>query len=551
MNPNFAIILNFLKGSKGSQGTNVKYYKREPKAKGGYRYWYTKEQYDKDHKKEEPKKEEQKAPSIWSKVASFFKVSPSEVKDKIESEYTSNLSVITKEVGPVTKQDFASHLAEYFANKSKWDSKFKGIPKLSLGSDKKKDPSITPVHGINGDGFLVVTGDQNKFFKTMEEAEAFVTTSKEEKTPKQKVAEQAEKFQDAKKWNLKLMQFIASKYSESGEHKSESEADDKYAKIKDIISKRKALPQEKANSIKTKLLDELKSIQSIAEFDAKEKEIMMGNDFYKLPVQMQNEFEEEVESLRNNIESPKSQSGTMEESKEDTSTSDWEKEIESKDTVELLNQRLGTSDPKDVADKLGIFKAEDIDSNIQYNLDQIESTRNNENLKVAEPYLYRSILQNHILDLKALRWLKENSPFSSKDPKIENSTLENQITEMEKKLSDVKKSPNLSDDEKDIKLAELRKEYQSLLKQKQAKDGFKTLGGMEKAAFKAVHGVDAPDTLPVDDKGNVDKKALLDYVEEKRALDPDTPSMDEKRSRDAKVDSAIKVISKLKKKALT
>lgn len=526
MNPNFAIILNFLKGSKGSQGTNVKYYKREPKAKGGYRYWYTKEQYDKDHKKEEPKKEEQKEPSIWSKVASFFKVSPSKVKDKIESEYTANLSVITKEVGPVTKQDFASHLAEYFANKSKWDSKFKA---------KKLEPTKEPTKPKEeiGDDTDVATKEEK------------------EKTPKQKVSEQAEKFQDAKKWNLKLMQFIASKYSESGEHKSGSEADDKYAKIKDIISKRKALPQEKANSIKTKLLDELKSIQSIAEFDAKEKEIMMGNDFYKLPVQMQNEFEEEVESLRNNIESPKSQSGTMEESKEDTSTSDWEKEIESKDTVELLNQRLGTSDPKDVADKLGIFKAEDIDSNIQYNLDQIESTRNNENLKVAEPYLYRSILQNHILDLKALRWLKENSPFSSKDPKIENSTLENQITEMEKKLSDVKKSPNLSDDEKDIKLVELRKEYQSLLKQKQAKDGFKTLGGMEKAAFKAVHGVDAPDTLPVDDKGNVDKKALLDYVEEKRALDPDTPSMDEKRSRDAKVDSAIKVISKLKKKALT
>lgn len=308
MTPNQAIILNFVKARKGEQGSNVKYYKREPKAKGGYRYWYTKEEYDKDHKKVEPKKDETKAPSIWSKVASFFHVSPTEVKSKIESEYNSNITEITKEAGPVTKQDFASHLAEYFSNKAKWDSKFKAKKEDKPAKEKKLKEEV-------GDDTDVVTKDEK------------------EKTPKEKVASQAEKFQDGKKWNLKLMGFIAGKYSDSPKSQPET---------KPIAD--------------SKLL-----------------------------------------------------------TKEDAIIANWEKDIDSKGIDALLSDRLGSTDPQKVADKLGIFKEADIDENIEYNKNAIEDAKQNENLRNNDPYSYGRVLQNHIVELKALEWLKENSPFDGSE----------------------------------------------------------------------------------------------------------------------------------------
>jgi len=110
------IILNFIKGKKGSVGQNVKYYKRELKAKGGYRYWYSKEEYEKDH----PDKETSKELGLLEKIAGFFKTDPSDAKKVPKKEYETH-SISEK---GISYPEWTSHFAKYFERKAEYDARF-------------------------------------------------------------------------------------------------------------------------------------------------------------------------------------------------------------------------------------------------------------------------------------------------------------------------------------------------------------------------------------------------------------------------------------------
>ncbi|TGL58623.1 hypothetical protein [Leptospira jelokensis] len=120
---------------------------------------------------------------------------------------------------------------------------------------------------------------------------------------------------------------------------------------------------------------------------------------------------------------------------------DFEKKIESEDTLSLIEKRLRTKDPKEVAARIGIFSEKDIDENIEYNQKQINDTKNNATLKTSNYGLYKQSLEENLVDLKVLKWLKTNNPFSNKSEeetlfsyadKVKDSVLEKKI-EIEKK----------------------------------------------------------------------------------------------------------------------
>ncbi|CAE14699.1 unnamed protein product [Leptospira phage LE1] len=455
MNPNLAIILNFLKGGKGSQGTNVKYYKREPKAKGGYRYWYTKEAYDRDHKKQEPKKDGHKEPSIWSKVASFFGVKTTEISAKIESEYKENLDAITKEAGPVTKQDFASHLAEYLANKAKWDLKFKA---------KKPEPTkeTSEPKEDNGSDIDVATKEEKV------------------KTPKEKVAEQAEKFQEGRKWNLKLMQFIASKYTDTNEKRGEEST-------QEIVNNLEKLGFTKEQTSEVKNATKYKYLSQSG------KEVSF---FYK-PTEDKWIWSQGT--------------GT-------------EKFYSEKNPKQVLSQA------KHSIESLG-------EQGIS-NWSEIPKSKKDELSKLLDSFKKNSSLPKSQTETKEL-----SKVVNEQDP------IETKITQSKNKIDSIRKDKSLSEDEFRTEIEKARAELRSAMKEKQARDGFKSLSDLEKVAFEALYKVDAPDTFPVDAKGNVDKKAITNYVKEKQSLDPDALSKAMEGNDNAKKDGAIKAISEIKKKS--
>jgi hypothetical protein len=98
-------------------------------------------------------------------------------------------------------------------------------------------------------------------------------------------------------------------------------------------------------------------------------------------------------------------------SKEDRIIAEWEEKLNSQDIKEFLIDRIGTVDPMIVANYCSVRGAEEIADFIEYNESEIERTRTNERLRIADPITYGQILQCHIVDLKILKWLKENSPF--------------------------------------------------------------------------------------------------------------------------------------------
>ncbi|MCU0824652.1 MAG: hypothetical protein MUF77_08415 [Leptospira sp.] len=107
-----------------------------------------------------------------------------------------------------------------------------------------------------------------------------------------------------------------------------------------------------------------------------------------------------------------------------TKQNDFEKIIENQDILSLLQSRLGTTNPKEVADRLGIYRESDIKDNINYNQKQIEETRSNESLKTKNFDLYRQTLEENLIDLKALQWLSKNNPFKNvNDSSMEEETL--------------------------------------------------------------------------------------------------------------------------------
>lgn len=114
----------------------TKYIKRVPKPSGkGYIYFYTREQVkDFQEKGKLPEEKKGEAKSVWQKLSSFF---GGDSKSKVEK-----LKETLFRNDPVTTDVIAEHLAEYIANKDKWDARFqpkeKGERKES--SEKKEPP---------------------------------------------------------------------------------------------------------------------------------------------------------------------------------------------------------------------------------------------------------------------------------------------------------------------------------------------------------------------------------------------------------------------------
>jgi hypothetical protein len=113
---------------------NTKYIKRIPKPGGGYRYFYTQEEYDKFKKEEKPK---EKKSSWMNKFASFFGLkSQKETIQKIEQDYK---KAKIGEKYNVTWDGWKDHLAEYFNNKEKWDNFFFGKKEKKEKKAEKKE----------------------------------------------------------------------------------------------------------------------------------------------------------------------------------------------------------------------------------------------------------------------------------------------------------------------------------------------------------------------------------------------------------------------------
>lgn len=113
----------------------TKYIKRVPKPSGkGYYYFYTKQQFQDYKEKGIVPKEEKSGGSVWDKLKSFFGGGAEEKVGKLHE-------TVTKQGISITKNSLAEHLAEYLANKSKWDARFSG-QKKEKGESKPK--SETP-----------------------------------------------------------------------------------------------------------------------------------------------------------------------------------------------------------------------------------------------------------------------------------------------------------------------------------------------------------------------------------------------------------------------
>lgn len=120
----------------------TKYIKRVPKPSGkGYYYFYTKQQF-KDYKEKGIVPKEEGKSSVWDKLKSFFGGNAEEPVSKLHD-------TVTKQGISITKDSLAEHLAEYIANKAKWDARFSGEkkekgeskPKSEAPKSEKKEPS--------------------------------------------------------------------------------------------------------------------------------------------------------------------------------------------------------------------------------------------------------------------------------------------------------------------------------------------------------------------------------------------------------------------------
>lgn len=269
-------IFLFLFQKAQGQARGGKYYKREWK-NNRWKYWYTKEQYEKDKKgetKPEPKK------SIWAKVGAFFGVkSEKEIVQRVKKDYENSKTEMEQEVGkPVAFETFKNHLAEYFANKEKWDKRF--APKA------KKDPP-PPKEETTPDTIPT------------EETELPPETPSEPKeSTKEKIQSKAEEFKDSQKWDSRLMRFLAGKYSFNQE-KAMSELKEK---LQERSAKEKAIPQSQHDASYQKQMDELKTAKSKKEFDAKFNELLMSSKHTDLPVAMQHQWAEEAEKFGEKFE---------------------------------------------------------------------------------------------------------------------------------------------------------------------------------------------------------------------------------------------------------
>ncbi len=122
------------------------------------------------------------------------------------------------------------------------------------------------------------------------------------------------------------------------------------------------------------------------------------------------------------------------------------------------------------------------------------------------------------------KFTKVQQAVEKKKPVVQVSELDNQIAEAQEKLRIHRDNSNpenkkLSEQEWETKLRSLQDEYRNLLKQKSIKDKSHTLTELEKLTFQRVHGVEAPDTIPVDSSGKFESQWVQSYISEKKKIE--------------------------------
>lgn len=116
-----------------------KYYKREI-VNGKLKYYYTREQYEKEHKEDKGKSE-----SVISKFLSFFRVKPEQAFDVIEKNYEE-----AKPSTGVSLEEFTTYTIEYFNHKEEIDKKLQeALAKKQAPKEPKE--KVEPQEAIEED----------------------------------------------------------------------------------------------------------------------------------------------------------------------------------------------------------------------------------------------------------------------------------------------------------------------------------------------------------------------------------------------------------------
>ncbi|MCB1178292.1 MAG: Eco57I restriction-modification methylase domain-containing protein, partial [Leptospiraceae bacterium] len=137
INNNPILIQFFSKKAKGEKVEGSKYYKREEKSDGTYRYFYTVEQYQEAKEKEYKEKRKK---GLFDSFKNLFGIQEEkEVTKKIEKDFSDYKS--SNPTLEVTQDHFEKYSFEYFKNKLKIDSFFAGKKKEQTEPKEKVETS--------------------------------------------------------------------------------------------------------------------------------------------------------------------------------------------------------------------------------------------------------------------------------------------------------------------------------------------------------------------------------------------------------------------------
>jgi len=494
-------IIEFLKGAKGSQKADAKYYKRELR-NNRWKYWYTKEEYDKDHPVvQEPKKE-----SIWKKIGLFFGLkSDQEIVSKVKSDYSQSKSEIESQVGePVSFETFKDHLAEYFQNKEQWDKKL-------LAATPKPKPE-EPKSQVESEPTEILLAPEDEI------------VSEEPKTLKEKIQVKADEFEKPKpKWNLKLMRFIAGKYSQpiqlsapninSLKPFSEFNSEEYNEKLQALMQAYNTEPGNKSVIIFdlrvgggiNGVLEDLKlgkfTEQEVRDVARDLKQLIDGYEIsqiqgFRNSIITGSYIDEMLEKLNgskpNNFDTmpePEKKAKAIENLSKLIKSRSKSSNLESQSIYDKQLQLLSGSKTK-----------EEFDRNY------------NKIMEGTEHFSMPVSMQNDFdAEVKSLEEKFNSGSLSDKD-------ISDQISKAEKELQDAK---DLNDDSELgwARVEKAREKYRSALKEKYKNDGFKSLSDLEKVTIQRIYGTEPPDKFPVNSDGDLDMKWMVEYAKKQKAIE--------------------------------
>lgn len=230
----------FIKAGQGA-ARGGKYYKREWQ-KDRWKYWYTKEEYQKDKKAEKEKSGKKfSLTDTISGVMKFFNI-----KDKVKAVqkiYSDRKEFDKIEKSETDKKLFGKFYLEYFSNKEKIDETFKKYLEKKKENEVNKQDEKEPEEDMSPD---IVEGDEYKEEPAPGSGEESETKEPEEKKPKKETNPEI-------KTRNKIFKFLFHKYGEGAEKHSDMHPEVKPA------TKRQGEPLSKVDSKDTaKIFDFLK-----------------------------------------------------------------------------------------------------------------------------------------------------------------------------------------------------------------------------------------------------------------------------------------------------